>query len=143
MMGRDSGAGQPQLPVAPTSTVSGKCNCNAYSYVLLQLFRPRGAAENAAMATHPGECSLILTAGQSLRLRGESRWTVTCRAGVVWITQEGDLHDMFLRPGDSFTLDRDGLALVCAVEAAAGAVVGLSEKGAPRATWPWLEPEWR
>jgi hypothetical protein len=43
-------------------------------------------------------------------------------AGSVWITQERDSRDVLLRAGQSFTLDRDGTAIV---EALADAEVAL------------------
>ena len=37
---------------------------------------------------------------------------VFVESGTAWITQENDLRDMFVSAGESFRLDRDGVALV-------------------------------
>jgi DUF2917 family protein len=55
-----------------------------------------------------------LGGGQMLRLHDATGWTVACRSGSVWITQEADTRDVFLDAGDSFILDRAGLALILA-----------------------------
>jgi hypothetical protein len=44
---------------------------------------------------------------------------VACRAGTVWITQANDPRDIVLVAGESFVLDRNGLALVMALKDAA------------------------
>lgn len=44
---------------------------------------------------------------------------ITCLRGTVWITQDRDLRDIVLTPGQSFVLDRNGLALVFAFKDAA------------------------
>jgi hypothetical protein len=41
-------------------------------------------------------------------------FAVTCREGTVWITQADDPRDIALGAGQSFALDRKGLALVVA-----------------------------
>jgi Protein of unknown function (DUF2917) len=41
---------------------------------------------------------------------------ITCVAGVLWVTQEGDLRDLFLAPGESLRLARRGLTIVTALE---------------------------
>ena len=46
--------------------------------------------------------------------------------GSVWITQEHDPRDVMLRPGQSFTLDRNGTAII---EALADAEVALDASG--------------
>jgi hypothetical protein len=68
------------------------------------------------MGTQLEERSIRLATGRTLRLRGAAGWAVTCCAGTVWITQEGDPRDIFLQAGESFTLDRTGLALVHALK---------------------------
>ena len=60
---------------------------------------------------------------------------VVARAGNVWITQEHDPRDVILRPGQSFTLDRDGTAVIEALvdaEVALDAQSECLEAAAPR-----------
>ena len=45
--------------------------------------------------------------------------SVTCFKGPVWITQNNDPRDIVLSPGQSFTLDRKGTAVVFALKDAA------------------------
>ncbi len=40
---------------------------------------------------------------------------VTCCKGAIWITQSNDARDIVLEAGESFVLDRPGLALVFAM----------------------------
>ena len=56
--------------------------------------------------------TLRLRAGRTLRLPDAAATRIRCCAGTVWITQENDPRDIFLAPGDCFTLDRPGVALV-------------------------------
>ena len=58
--------------------------------------------------------SMRLGAGQELRLYDAAGWTVACRSGSLWLTQEADSRDVFLDAGGRFTLDRGGMALVLA-----------------------------
>jgi hypothetical protein len=50
-----------------------------------------------------------------LRVQQGKGSTVTAHAGSVWITEQDSWRDVVLRPGQSFTLSRAGLALVEAV----------------------------
>ncbi len=43
--------------------------------------------------------------------------TVTCVRGSLWITQDGDLKDVVISAGDSYTLERAGRILVSGLEA--------------------------
>jgi hypothetical protein len=54
--------------------------------------------------------------------RGEGS-RVNCVEGALWITQSNDPRDIVIKGGESFVLDRPGLALVCA--AAGPAVVAV------------------
>ncbi len=38
-----------------------------------------------------------------------------CIAGSIWITQDGDRRDIVLAPGEAFTFDRQGDAIVSAL----------------------------
>jgi hypothetical protein len=64
--------------------------------------------------------------------------TITCLTGALWITQEADHRDITLQKGERFALDREGLALLYALEPAsfelraAGRVrPGISRPAAP------------
>jgi hypothetical protein len=47
------------------------------------------------------------------RLDGDHRWQViVCLMGSVWITQENDLQDYLLRPGQGFIITRPGVVLI-------------------------------
>jgi Protein of unknown function (DUF2917) len=51
----------------------------------------------------------------TLRLRNAQKRHISVVKGLVWITQEGDSRDVFLKKGETFTFDRPGLALTEAV----------------------------
>ena len=56
---------------------------------------------------------------QLLKVRDGVGHTVVCHSGSVWVTQERDRRDIVLGAGESFALDRSGLALVLAFEQSA------------------------
>ena len=56
-----------------------------------------------------------LKAGSTLHLRDQQGYAVVVFEGQVWITQDGDARDIVLAGGESFRLDRPGLALVQAM----------------------------
>lgn len=64
------------------------------------------AADDLAVLT------IDLHRGKLVRVREGAGSTVTAHAGTVWLTEQGSLRDVLLRPGESFTLGRPGLALV-------------------------------
>lgn len=41
---------------------------------------------------------------------------VLCLRGLIWLTQEGDSRDIFLRPGEEWEIQQTGLVLVQALE---------------------------
>lgn len=57
---------------------------------------------------------LELSAHKVLRIEDGLGTLVSCRRGDVWITQDQDARDVVLSAGESFRLDRPGLALVMA-----------------------------
>lgn len=40
---------------------------------------------------------------------------ISCRAGVLWLTQQGDSADYLIRAGEDFTVNRTGLVLISAL----------------------------
>lgn len=59
------------------------------------------------------------------RIEGGKGLQITAINGVVWVTQANDERDIILSRGQSFILDRKGLAVVYALKEAA-IVVGLA-----------------
>ena len=58
----------------------------------------------------------LVAPGDSAKIVDGAGTTIRSVEGAVWITQSGDPRDIVLQPGDRFTLDRNGLALVVAFE---------------------------
>lgn len=56
-----------------------------------------------------------LPEGSLLRIDGGQGQAVAVFSGLVWITQDNDTRDVILQDGESFTLDRPGLAIVQAL----------------------------
>ena len=69
---------------------------------------------------HDGLC---LKSHQVLKVRGGSGHTIICHSGAVWVTQDRDQRDIVLGAGESFALDRNGLALVQALGQSAISIV--------------------
>lgn len=66
-------------------------------------------------AAMPSEPAVRLHRGERLRiLEGKGR-RVRCLSGTAWVTQDHDRRDVILEPGQGFTLDRPGLAIVQAL----------------------------
>src|SRR5690349_2739259 len=63
-----------------------------------------------------------LLARTVMRLEAAKGQQVTCLEGVVWLTQEHDNRDIILTRGQSFIIDRRGLAVAFALKDAAIAV---------------------
>ena len=59
-----------------------------------------------------------LPRGRLLKLRHPGS-KLTVHAGSVWITEQGSLRDVILKPGESFVLDRSRVALLEACSDAA------------------------
>jgi hypothetical protein len=50
--------------------------------------------------------------------------TLRVTQGTLWITQHGDLHDVVLRPGDNWVVERNGKTVVEAQNDAVFCIVG-------------------
>jgi hypothetical protein len=79
--------------------------------------------EEPVMSTQPCATPRQLKVHEVLDIRdGEGR-LVQCLRGVLWITQSNDTDDIVIHAGQSFVLDRPGLALVSAPIGSAVVVV--------------------
>jgi hypothetical protein len=58
--------------------------------------------------------SLHLRKGQLASLGADAR-VLRCRAGVVWVTREGDARDYVLRTGEELRLEKGGRVVVQAI----------------------------
>lgn len=66
-----------------------------------------------------------LAQGELVQLDGARGTTMRVTRGTLWITLEDDVRDVVLAPGDTFTVDRDGLTLVEAQERTTVCVIAL------------------
>ena len=76
----------------------------------------------------------LIEPGQSKRIVDGKGTVVRCIKGNIWITQAGDVRDIVLVPGQRFALDRNGLALLVALDQPAVAEVVLPAEVAAEAT---------
>jgi Protein of unknown function (DUF2917) len=83
------------------------------------------------MALRPGTTLHQLRAREVLDIRDGQGLAVRCVGGALWITQDGDADDIVLEPGQCFTLDRPGLALVSAPVGPATVLIEAATRGAP------------
>jgi hypothetical protein len=83
------------------------------------------------MTRHFAARPVRLNTGELLDITDGEGFTVECLDGVVWITQSSDPRDIVLNAGQSFVLDKPGLALVCAAAGPATIAVEVSLRLSP------------
>jgi hypothetical protein len=54
--------------------------------------------------------------GELLSLRNGRRMVVSCRAGTLWLTQQGDPADHLMAAGETFAINRRGLVVISALK---------------------------
>ena len=85
------------------------------------------------MTRHFADRSVRLNTGELFDINDGEGLTIECLKGAVWITQSNDPRDIVLDCGQSFMLDRPGLALVCAAGGPAVVAVRVPLRLLPRA----------
>lgn len=78
------------------------------------------------------QADITLERGRSLQVQDGVGVRVRCRGGSVWITQHLDRRDVVLSPGQDFTLDRPGMAIVHAMRCARIALDEPAATAAPK-----------
>jgi hypothetical protein len=66
----------------------------------------------ATIELNPAGNALYLQRDQHIKMRDAAGWAVRALSGILWITQDGDSRDIVLEAGQSFVLDRNGIALL-------------------------------
>ncbi|MGP0093928.1 MAG: DUF2917 domain-containing protein [Xanthobacteraceae bacterium] len=66
------------------------------------------------MSAQQDAIKVQLRAREVINIHDGEGLTVACLDGVLWITQANDADDIVIYDGQSFVLDRPGLALVSA-----------------------------
>lgn len=74
---------------------------------------------------------LSIEAGELVRLPQPAGATVAVVSGSVWLTQDHDLRDIVLSPGDSFEIGGSELVLITALEEARVALLPAVGRTAP------------
>jgi hypothetical protein len=59
--------------------------------------------------------NIAMTRGSILRFEDGRGLLLHVWEGAVWLTQQGDSRDRYIGPGESFRLDRQGVAVACAM----------------------------
>jgi len=72
---------------------------------------------------------VCLAKSQAVTLTDAKGSLVRCLSGGLWITQDRDPRDIVLAPGESFTLDRNGPAVVWALAASSVEMVPARRPG--------------
>jgi Protein of unknown function (DUF2917) len=84
------------------------------------------------------EVTLRLRRDELIRLDGDvAGRVVSCRKGILWLTQTGNPGDHLIRAGEVFAIDRPGAVLISALEEALYTVSG-GRRSLPVAAWPFL-----
>jgi hypothetical protein len=66
------------------------------------------------MELNVNNAGIFLAEAQTLRVNDGFLVSVDCVDGCLWITQDNDPRDIILAGGESFILDRSGVALLFA-----------------------------
>jgi Protein of unknown function (DUF2917) len=66
---------------------------------------------------------IVLEARGVHRVTDGAGLTILCLKGTIWVTQQNDRRDVVLGAGESFILDRPGLALMYALSSACATIL--------------------
>jgi hypothetical protein len=91
---------------------------------------PAAATAPLKMDLNSAESLFELASDQQTKLHDACGWTVRAVCGTVWITQDHDRRDIVLEAGDTFEIDRDGVALITPIGKARMAIERLGSHGA-------------
>ena len=83
---------------------------------IMTSFGPSTASRSGLRASLDiADAILSLSERQLIRIRRGRGWSLHCWDGTIWLTQDDDRRDIVLQPGQSFTIEREGVILAFAV----------------------------
>ena len=68
-----------------------------------------------------------------IAVRDAAGTQICCQSGSLWVTQEGEIKDAVLAPGEALTIANAGLTLITALRASALALTGRKSQKATKA----------
>lgn len=83
-----------------------------------------------------GRSTLTLARDGLLALRDAQGTQLLCHEGAIWVTQEGDIRDIIIGPGDALTVRAPGLTVVTAVQPSTLTLIEPTQAGAAPADRP-------
>jgi hypothetical protein len=104
------------------------------------------AEKPAASTTSQEREGPIMKSGETLRLCRDglirldgnvAGRVVSCRKGILWLTQTGNPGDHLIRAGEAFEIDRHGVVLISALEESFYTVSG-GRSSLLLAAWPFI-----
>ncbi len=79
-----------------------------------------------------------LSRDELIRLEGDvAGRVISCRKGILWLTQTGNPGDHLIRAGEDFSIDQSGMVLVSALEESLYTVSG-GRRSLVVEAWPFL-----
>jgi hypothetical protein len=81
---------------------------------------------------------ITLDVERSLRIEPGTPIEINCLSGVLWVTQEGDVRDLFVAAGESLMLSTRGVGVVTALERSSVRVVDRSTAHESSRAERWL-----
>ena len=87
------------------------------------------------MHIYGASATLNLEPDASLRIRSRRHVEIVCLSGLLWVTQAGEVRDLFVASGESLQLAAAGLLLVTALEPS---TLRTRELQASGSGWAWL-----
>jgi hypothetical protein len=89
------------------------------------------------MQIRGANAALSLACEQSLRIECRGDIEITCQSGLLWVTQPGDMRDLFVASHEHLRLAPSGLTLITAIAPSLVQLRELHTAARVPAWWRW------
>jgi hypothetical protein len=86
--------------------------------------RTSRAHEGGSMQIEISSSTLTLSSSSVLAVQDGTGTRILCRTGSLWVTQEGEVKDSVVRPGEVLTIRRPGRTVISALETSTLMLIG-------------------